>query len=323
MRRQIYPSYTDMLSSTSRQIVLSSRAALLTRSRLSVSKVAARPAHGVCSSLHTEDTSWHGRSMGSRGAPCEQPLDTAPAFFCVSCKVVQPPEEGVSYFKIMACDHTFTLDTHQLQKRYLQLQRSLHPDNFSQNSVREQEYSENQSALVNKAYTTLLKPLSRGLYMLELEGVRIEEGTDAGADAAFLMELMEVNEAVDEARTPEEADTIGRDTRGKLADLTERIDAALRTGELQTARALLAQMKYHANIEEKVKEKLREFIINAVIITKNPCLNDDRSPSRPNLLCKIFRAFSYNEDEIDPPTVPREVECVYDTTSNAQLTWAA
>ncbi|XP_035497026.1 iron-sulfur cluster co-chaperone protein HscB isoform X2 [Scophthalmus maximus] len=279
-----------MLSSTSRQIVLSSRAALLTRSRLSVSKVAARPAHGVCSSLHTEDTSWHGRSMGSRGAPvrgrgptlhahqsnsprnfctgpvghncwkCEQPLDTAPAFFCVSCKVVQPPEEGVSYFKIMACDHTFTLDTHQLQKRYLQLQRSLHPDNFSQNSVREQEYSENQSALVNKAYTTLLKPLSRGLYMLELEGVRIEEGTDAGADAAFLMELMEVNEAVDEARTPEEADTIGRDTRGKLADLTERIDAALRTGELQTARALLAQMKYHANIEEKVKEKLREFM---------------------------------------------------------------
>lgn len=32
---------------------------------------------------------------------CKQPLDKTPAFFCMSCNVVQPPEEGISYFKIM------------------------------------------------------------------------------------------------------------------------------------------------------------------------------------------------------------------------------
>lgn len=32
---------------------------------------------------------------------CKQPLDKTPAFFCMSCKVVQPPEEGTSFFKIM------------------------------------------------------------------------------------------------------------------------------------------------------------------------------------------------------------------------------
>lgn len=178
----------------------------------------------------------------------------------MSCKVVQPPEEGTSYFKLLDCDYTFTLDTHKLQRSYLQLQRSLHPDNFSQKSVKEQKYSEIQSALVNKAYKTLLKPLSRGLYMLELEGMRIEEGTDSGADSRFLMELMEINEALDEAQTPEAANKIGEDTKGKLADLTKAIDAALLKGELQAAKALLAQMKYYANIEEKVKEKLSEFM---------------------------------------------------------------
>ncbi|XP_041643091.1 iron-sulfur cluster co-chaperone protein HscB [Cheilinus undulatus] len=191
---------------------------------------------------------------------CKKPLEKTPVFFCMSCKAVQPPEEGTSYFKIMDCDHTFTLDTQKLQKKYLQLQRSLHPDNFSQKSLKEQEYSESQSALVNKAYKTLLKPLSRGLYMLELQGLQIEEGTDPGAESEFLMELMEINEALDEARSPEEANKIGQDMKGKLAELTEEIDAALFKGELQAAKALLAQMKYYANIEEKVKGKLSEFM---------------------------------------------------------------
>lgn len=190
---------------------------------------------------------------------CKQLLDRRPAFFCMSCKAVQPPEEGTSYFKIMDCDSTFTLDTHKLHKRYLQLQRSLHPDNFSQKSVKEQEYSQSHSALVSKAYQTLLKPLSRGLYMLELEGMHIEEGTDSGADSVFLMELMEINEALDEAQTPEEANKIGQDTKGKLSVLTEKIDAALLKGELQAAKVLLTHMKYYANIEEKVKEKLSGF----------------------------------------------------------------
>lgn len=43
----------------------------------------------------------------------------------------------------------------------------------------------------------------------------IEEGTDSGADSEFLMELMEINEALDKAKTPEEANKIGQDTKGK------------------------------------------------------------------------------------------------------------
>lgn len=57
--------------------------------------------------------------------------------------------------------------------------------------------------------------ISHAMFQLELEGMRIEEGTDSGADSGFLMELMEINEALDEAQTPEAANKIGEDTKGK------------------------------------------------------------------------------------------------------------
>lgn len=52
------------------------------------------------------------------------------------------------------------------------------------------------------------------IFQLKLKGMRIEEGTESGADSDFLMALMEINEVLDEAQTPEEANKIGQDTKG-------------------------------------------------------------------------------------------------------------
>ncbi|XP_072520867.1 iron-sulfur cluster co-chaperone protein HscB isoform X2 [Salminus brasiliensis] len=179
-------------------------------------------------------------------------------FFCPACKVIQPPNEGATYFEILNCDQTFALDVQQLQRRYLELQRSLHPDNFSLKSSTERGYSERQSALVNKAFRTLQKPLTRAVYMLQLRGVELGEGTDATADPNFLLEVMEVNEKLAESRSREDVNAIGQAVRETLKDLTEQMNTSLNKGDLQSAKDLLARMKYFANLEEKVKEKLTE-----------------------------------------------------------------
>lgn len=111
---------------------------------------------------------------------------------------------------------------------------------------------------MNKAYRTLQKPVTRAVYMLQLHGVRLEEGTDATADPNFLLEVMEVNEKLAESQSPEEVDGIGQAVRETLKDLTEQMNTSLNKGDLQSAKELLARMKYFANLEEKVKEKLTE-----------------------------------------------------------------
>uniref|UniRef100_A0A673HXP5 Iron-sulfur cluster co-chaperone protein HscB, mitochondrial-like n=1 Tax=Sinocyclocheilus rhinocerous TaxID=307959 RepID=A0A673HXP5_9TELE len=155
---------------------------------------------------------------------------SAELFFCPSCNVIQPPDDKTNYFDILNCEQTFSLDTQKLQKRYVELQRAVHPDNFSQKSLKEQEYSEEQSALLNKAYRTLQKPLSRAVYMLELRGVLLEEGTDATADPTFLLEVMEINESLAETWSLDEVSAIGRSVREKLKDLTERMNSSLNKG---------------------------------------------------------------------------------------------
>lgn len=71
----------------------------------------------------------------------------------------------------------------------------------------EKRLSEEFSSLVNKAYFTLLNPLKRGLYMLEQHGVYVEEGT-IQSSPAFLMEIMERNEDVDNAKSAEQLETL-------------------------------------------------------------------------------------------------------------------
>ena len=51
--------------------------------------------------------------------------------------------------------------------------------------------------LLNTAYKTLLTPLERGLYLLELEGYPLHEG-EISMSSEFLFEVMEINEELDE-----------------------------------------------------------------------------------------------------------------------------
>ncbi|XP_051490318.1 iron-sulfur cluster co-chaperone protein HscB isoform X2 [Apus apus] len=159
--------------------------------------------------------------------------------FCPGCRALQPPGPRPDLFRLMQCDRSFRLDAQQLQRRFRSLQRALHPDRFGQRPPKEQHYSEQHSSLINKAYQTLLNPLSRGLYLLELKGVEPVQETDCDADTEFLTEIMEINEKLAES---------------KNEDILEEIETLIKD-DLQEAKKLLAKMKYFANLEDKLKIK--------------------------------------------------------------------
>lgn len=116
----------------------------------------------------------------------------------------------------------------------------------------EKGYSEDHSSLVNKSYQTLLKPLTRGIYLLGLKGETIEEG-QIDMDPIFLMKIMEINEELEtsdlEVITRIEAAN-EEDLKRHMSDLTK----AFEDDDLLKAKAELTFLKYYANIRDKVKE---------------------------------------------------------------------
>ncbi|CAH2295277.1 iron-sulfur cluster co-chaperone, mitochondrial [Pelobates cultripes] len=176
--------------------------------------------------------------------------------FCPTCHSLQPPDETKDYFQVLDCEKTFDVNIQELQKKYRNLQRFLHPDYFSQKSHMEREMSEKQSSLVNKAYNTLLSPLSRGIYLLSLSGITLEEGTDSDVDPHFLLEILEISEQLNDCNISSEIEDIGNFVQEKYDSLTADVRNAFQQGDLHGAKLLLAKMKYFSNIQNQVKKKI-------------------------------------------------------------------
>src|SRR3984885_51257 len=135
------------------------------------------------------------------------------AHFCEACGKVQPPVP-VDYFSFFGLPPKLDLDVKVLEKDFYDLSRRLHPDLNARADSKEQEWSLEQSSLLNDAYRTLKDPIKRTEYLLHLEGVELEEQSKNATEQArstgevkkqivppdLLEEVFELNMQLEELR---------------------------------------------------------------------------------------------------------------------------
>jgi len=133
--------------------------------------------------------------------------------FCESCGKVQPPAP-VDYFTFFGLPRKLDLDVPALDKDFYDLSRKLHPDINARADSQEQEWSLQQSSLLNDAHRTLKDPIKRTEYLLKLEGVELEEQSKTATEQArftgelkkqivppdLLEEVFELNMQLEELR---------------------------------------------------------------------------------------------------------------------------
>jgi molecular chaperone HscB len=125
--------------------------------------------------------------------------ETRGALVCPGCEAVQPVRADLDYFAALGLPRRLALDVADLERRYHEASRALHPDRFQTATPREQELSLAASALVNRARRTLRSPVARGRYWLELHDDRLGEDNKR-VPPAIAAEVFETQEKLEELR---------------------------------------------------------------------------------------------------------------------------
>lgn len=101
----------------------------------------------------------------------------------------------MNYFELYDLPVTFNPDPNVIKQKFYALSKEFHPDFYINESPEKQEEVLELSTLNNKAYQVLSDPQKRLHYILDLKGL-IKEGENYVLPQTFLMQMMEVNEAL-------------------------------------------------------------------------------------------------------------------------------
>lgn len=159
-----------------------------------------------------------------------------------------------NHFQIFALPVSFEIDLDALSQRYRELQRAVHPDKFASGTDQERRIAVQRTAQVNEAYDTLKQPLNRARYLLQLNGINVNDETDTTVDMEFLMEQMEMREQLSEIKAED-------DPEGALFELSQSI-------QKRTNNIIDALSSQFTAINEKTLEQARENVRKLQFMTK-------------------------------------------------------
>ena len=159
-------------------------------------------------------------------------------------------------FELFDVPPRFAQDGAVLDARWKALQREVHPDRFAAQGAAAQRVAAQWSARINEAYRRLKDPLKRAAYLCELNGAPIDAESNTAMPAEFLMQQMELREAVDDAVDAAAMDEIGRQSatlkREMLLKLEQQMDAQHDwPAAAQTVRALMFLDRLAGDIDRK------------------------------------------------------------------------
>lgn len=189
---------------------------------------------------------------------------------CLECHAPQPVGDA-DLFTILGLPRRLTIDPAELERRYLEASRAVHPDRHATGEERTRQLSLAASAAVNRAHRTLRDPVERGRYWLELhdEALGRDNNQVPPALAALVFETQETLEALrstpHDAAARDAARTAHVEIDARLAALTQELlaryaawDAAdpSAPGVLAELKRRLSDIAYLTTLEGDVDEAL-------------------------------------------------------------------
>lgn len=162
-------------------------------------------------------------------------------------------------FELFELPVAYALDRTQLDERWKALQREVHPDRHAAADAQTQRQAMQWSVRINEAYQRLKDPLKRAAYLCELNGAPIQAENNTAMPAAFLIQQMEWREALEDAVTPEQLESMAEEV---AAARKRMLDGLQQTADVQRdwsslagqVRALMFVERFARDVEGRLDQ---------------------------------------------------------------------
>lgn len=109
------------------------------------------------------------------------------------------------YFELLGLPIQLAVSSEDLQRKFYELSRKLHPDKFARKSEHERQFALDASSQLNDAYRTLRNPITRAEYVLKQQGFDMGERRSKDVPPELLEEVFELNMALEEMRAGDQS----------------------------------------------------------------------------------------------------------------------
>ena len=167
-----------------------------------------------------------------------------------------------NHFELLGLAACYAVPADALDRSYREIQARVHPDRFVAASEAERRAAMQLATRVNEAYQTLKRPLTRAIYLLELEGIEVLSETATAMEPAFLMRQLEWRENIEDARAARNAarlESLRAELEAEKRERVARLEALFASGALQPAAEAARQLLFIEKLEQAIGDGIESL----------------------------------------------------------------
>ena len=161
-----------------------------------------------------------------------------------------------NFFELFELPVSYEVDLNQVQKKYMELQKLVHPDKFANASDAEKRLSMQQTSWINEAQATLKDPVLRASYLLKLKGTDINLENETTMDAAFLMQQLEMRERLEHIKKEDDPltalDGMAKELKAASNDVMAGFAASYETEQIDEAREWIRKLQFMQKAKKEI-----------------------------------------------------------------------
>ena len=173
-----------------------------------------------------------------------------------------------NYFQVFGLPIQYEVDLNHLSTRFRELQALVHPDRFVNGSDEERRIAIQSTGFLNEAKNTLVDSRLRAHYLLSLKDIQFEFELESATtnDPEFLMQQMEIREAIEEAENAEdpfdELDQLRKMIKSRKLDVENDFQTSYASGDFIVAKQAALKLRFCERIFDEIKrieERLDDY----------------------------------------------------------------